>query len=203
MSEEEKKIVEEVEKLNRKEKKQIKNLEEQVNKLNEELAKAKSEADEWKNKYYGVYADMENTRKQNEKDKIQFIKYRAMGFVEKLLPVLDGFHIATSHIPENEVLKNYLTGFTYIYKQLVEAMSTEGVKEVAPKKGDEFDASVMHAIDTEFDPEQKPHTVSKVYTNGYLLHDRIVRAATVIVTTDQKDQTVEEPKETPENTDLN
>lgn len=202
MSEEEKKIMEEVEKLSRKEKKQIKHLEEQVSELTETLNKAKLEADEWKNKYYGVYADMENTRKQNEKDRIQFIKYRSMGFVEKLLPVLDGFHFATSHIPDDEKLKNYLTGFTYIYKQFVEALANEGVKEIAPKVGDEFDASVMHAIDTEYSAEQKPHIVSKVYTNGFILHDRIIRAATVIVTTDQKEEQPE-AETTPENTELN
>lgn len=202
MSDEEKKVAEEVEKLNRREKKQIKTLDEQVNKLNEQLEKAKLEADEWKNKYYGVYADMENARKQNEKDKSYFIKYRAMGFVEKLLPILDGFHIATSHIPEDEKLKNYLTGFTFIYKQLIEALASEGVKEVAPKKGDAFDANTMYALDTEYKPDEKPHMISQVYTNGYFLHDRMIRAATVIVTSDQKKEEKEEDK-TPENTDLN
>ncbi len=186
MSDEEKKIADEVEKLSRKEKKQLKHLEEEVVALKTALEQAKKEADEWKNKYYGVFADMENTRKQNEKDKLQFIKYRAMGFVEKLLPILDGFHIATTHIPEDEKLKNYLTGFSYIYKQLIEALASEGVKEIAPKVGDDFDTNVMHALDTEYSEEQKNNTVLKVFTNGYLLHDRMVRAATVIVASDQK-----------------
>ena len=197
MNSEENKIVDEVEKLNRKEKKQLKQLEEEVNELKEKLQASLNEADEWKNKYYGVYADMENARKLNEKDRIQFIKYRAMGFVERLLPILDGFHIAMSHIPSDEVLKNYLMGFNYIYRQLVEALENEGVKEVAPKVGDEFNADTMHAIDTEYSGDQKPHTVTKVYTNGYFLHDRMIRAATVVVATDQKPEEAKEP--TPEN----
>ena len=203
MSEEEKKIVEEVEKLNRKEKKQIKALEEQVAKLAEKLEASTKEADEWKNKYYGVFADMENSRKQNDKDKALFIKYRAMGFIEKLLPILDGFHIATSHIPDDIVLKNYLTGFTFIYKQLVEAMASEGVTEIAPKIGEIFDAKHMHAIDTVYDPDKTPHSIAKVYANGYLLHDRMVRAATVVVTTDIKEEAEPETATTPENIDLN
>lgn len=188
---------EELEKLNRKEKKALKSLEEQVEKLKADLEEMTKAADEWKNKYYGVYADMENTRKQNEKDRQQFIKYRAMGFIEKLLPILDGFHFATMHTPEDEVMKNFVLGFTNIYKQLVEALASEGVKEIAPKVDDEFDANVMYAIDTEFVEGKKAHLVSKVFTNGYWLHDRMIRPATVVTT-------IEKPEEvTPENKDLN
>lgn len=211
MSEENKKVEVEIETLGRKEKKALKALEEQVaklteqvTKLNEDLDKAKKEVDEWKNKYYGVYADMDNARKQNEKDRIQFIKYRAMGFVEKLLPVLDGFHFATLHMPEDEVLKNYLQGFKTVYKQLVDALASEGVTEIAPKQGDDFDIDTMYAVDTEYVADAKPNVVSKVFTNGYMLHDRLVRAATVVTTTDQKPVTEEAMQaEQPEDKDLN
>lgn len=197
MSNEENKILDEEEKLNRKEKKLVKNLETEVKELTEKIQTALKEADEWKNKYYGVFADMENARKQNEKDRVQFIKYRSMGFVERLLPILDGFHIAMSHVPTDEMLKNYLMGFNFIYRQLVEALENEGVKEVAPKVGDEFNADTMHAIDTEYSADQKPNTIAKVYTNGYFLHDRMVRAATVVVTTDRQPEVNEEAEVTP------
>lgn len=202
MMSEEEKIGEEIEKLNRKEKKQIKALEAELKTLTEQLATKSKEADEWKNKFYGVYADMENTRKLNERDRQQFIKYRAIGFVERLLPVLDGFHIAMSHVPTEQTLKNYLTGFTYLYKQLVEALENEGVKELAPKVGDPFDADHMHAIDTEYHSDLAPHTVIRVYTNGYMLHDRLIRAATVLVSTDQK-PAEPEAVPNPEHKDLN
>lgn len=200
MSEEKKKDVE-IEILNRKDKKTLKHLEEQVEKLTQELEKAKADAADWMNKYYGVYADMDNARKQNEKDRAQFIKYRAMGFIEKLLPVMDGFHFSTLHTPEDPVLKNYLLGFTNIYKQLTEALESEGVKEIAPKQGDAFDINTMYAIDTEYVEGAKPNLVSKVFTNGYMLHDRLIRAATVVTTTDVKPEAAS--REQPEDKDLN
>lgn len=201
MSKDEEKVTEEIEHLNRKEKKAVKELEHQVAKLTEQLETATKAADEWKNKYYSVFADMENARKQNDKDRINFIKYRAMGFIEKLLPILDGFHFATMHTPEDEVMKNFVLGFTNIYKQLIDALASEGVKEIAPKIGQAFDANTMYAIDTEYDAQQEPNMISKVFTNGYMLHDRMVRAATVITTTNKEPETSEE--KAPENKDLN
>jgi molecular chaperone GrpE (heat shock protein) len=62
--------------------------------LEEKLQAALKEIETWKNKYYMVYADMENARKQNEKTLAESLKYRAEGFIENLFPVLDSFKIA-------------------------------------------------------------------------------------------------------------
>ena len=56
-------------------------LEDQLKKANEEIAK-------WKNSYYLAYADMKNLRNALEKEQADVRKYRAIGFVEELLPIL-------------------------------------------------------------------------------------------------------------------
>ena len=56
--------------------------------LEEELAKLKADVDHWKNEYYRAYADTKNLRNNLEKEHSDIIKYRAMGFIEDLLPVL-------------------------------------------------------------------------------------------------------------------
>ena len=144
------------------------------------LKAAKEETEAWKNKYYMAFADVENLRKQNEKSYSEALKYRAYGFVEKLLSPLDGFHIVLSMGAPNPELKNYLTGFEYIYKQLVAALEEEGVKEASPPIGSDFDAKTMQAVDAEAG-DGPVNKVLRVLAKGYMLKDRMVRPAMVVV----------------------
>lgn len=138
------------------------------------------EAEKWKNEYYRVYADMENLRKQLEKDHSEAIKYRAAGFLEELLPALDSFRIALVSEPNSEEAKNYKIGFDYIYKLLLSALEKEGVKEKAPKKEDPYDVSYMQAMDT-IEEEGEPQRVTAIYSSAYYLKDRLIRPARVQV----------------------
>ena len=160
-------------KLSRKEKNKIE-------KLEAELAKAKKEAEEWKNKYYMAYADTQNTKKLYDKEHAEMIKYRAAGFIENLMPALDSFHCALQIKPEDTKMQNFLTGFEYIYKNIISALESEGVMKLEPKINDKFDASYMHALSSE-ESEQEPNTIVKVLSAGYKLKDRVIRPAMVVV----------------------
>ncbi|MCD8204763.1 MAG: nucleotide exchange factor GrpE [Coprobacillus sp.] len=165
-------------------------------KLEEEIATLRLERDHWKNEYYRAYADTQNLRKTLQKDHEEAIKYRAEGFVEGLLPVLDSFYMVLSATPPSEEVKNYCEGFAYIYKNLVSVLESEGVSEIAPKIGDKFDPNLMIAIESEEDSE--PNIVKKVYSRGYSLHGRVIRPAgvkvSVVPTKDEKEN--KESKET-------
>ena len=165
-------------------------------KLLEENEKLKSDVNHWKNEYYRAYADTQNLRKSLEKDHQEAMRYRAEGFIEQLLPVLDSFHVVLSKEVDDPNLKNYLIGFTYIYRNMVNALENEGVKELAPKVGDKFDAQSMNAIEVEeVSEEEKEGLITKVVTNGYKLHDRLIRPANVIVSGHKKEQQEKENKE--------
>ena len=148
--------------------------------LEESLKKALADSEHWKNEYYKAYADMANLRKEIEKDHKEAIKYRLEGFVDSLLSVLDGFEIALKNNPINPETKNYLIGFQYVYKTLLNILSDEGVQILDPKVGDKFDAKYMHAVDTVED-EGEENIVKEVRLKGYKLHDHLVRAAMVVV----------------------
>ena len=167
-----------------------------VEKQAEELEKLKAEVEHWKNEYYRAYADTKNLRNSIEKDYKEALKYRSEGFIEELLPVLDSFHMALANEPTDPALKNYLTGFQYVYRNLVSILESEGVSEIAPKVGDKFDSRTMNAVDTE--EGEKENLVLKVYGNGYKLHDRIVRPAMVQVSVrkvdNKENEEVSEPK---------
>ncbi len=149
------------------------------------MEKLKSDLEHWKNEYYRAYADMQNLRKKVEADHREAIKYRAEGFVDNLLPILDGFHMALQNEASSVEMKNFLTGFQYIYRNLVSVLENEGVAEFAPKVGDTFDASFMQAVETVVD-EKNPNKVTKVITNGYKLHDHLIRPAMVVVSIKEK-----------------
>ena len=102
-----------------------------------------------------------------------------MGFVERLLPVLDSFHISLMVKPTDPALANYVKGFEMIYRQMKQALELEGVIEIAPNVGEDFNADNMQAIDVKDGEED--NKVLQVYQNGYILKDRLVRPAMVVV----------------------
>lgn len=152
------------------------------------------EAEHWQNEYYRVYADMENLRKQLERDHNEAIKYRASGFIEELLPALDSFRFALVAEPQSQEAKNYKTGFDYIYKLILSALEKEGVKEVTPKEETSFDATYMQAMDT-VDDEGETGKVTKVYASAYYLKDRLIRPARVQVRIKKQEEKTPDPEE--------
>ena len=161
-------------------------------KLEEALEKANADRDYWKNEYYKVFADTQNLRKSLEEDRRNAIKYRSAGFLEELLPALDGYYSALSIPPANDAVKNYLVGFQYIYNQITSILANEGVTEIEPKVGDRFDAMSMHAVDAVED-DGESNRIMKVYAKGYKLHDRMIRAAMVSVSKKREAPKAEEP----------
>ena len=166
--------------------------EKKLKELEEELAKLKADSEHWKNEYYRAYADTQNLRKSLEKEHSDIIKYRAMGFIEDLLPVLDSFHMALANEPTSQELKNYLVGFQFVYRNLVNVLENEGVKEISPNIGDKFSDKTMNGVDITVQ-EGEENLVTKVYAKGYELHGRLIRPAQVSVSKNKKEEN--EPKE--------
>lgn len=160
----------------------------------EEIKKLKQEVEKWKNDYYLAFADTQNLRKALEKDYSNALKYRSEGFLEKLLPVIDSFNLALQSKPTDPALLNYLTGFEYIYKNIVSALESEGVSEIKPQINSKFDASTMNAIDTVLDDGEE-NLVKQVYCVGIKLHDRIIRHANVVVSKKPQEEIKKEKTE--------
>lgn len=188
-------------KLSRREKK----YKQQISLLEAEIEKKTSEVKMWKNKFYQAYADLDNTRKNLQKDHETMVKYRAQGFVEKLLPAFDSFQMAFAVEPKEENVRNYIQGFKMIYSQFEQAMKDEQISFINPKVGDDFDSTYMHAIQTVEGEED--NKIANVYVRGYKLKDRLIRPAMVIVTkkpqVKQEDEKEEKQEEKPvdENSD--
>ena len=158
-----------------------------IQELEEQLEKAKADLDHWKNEYYRAYADTKNLRSNLEKEHSEAMKYRAIGFIEELLPVLDSFHVVLENEAPSEEVKNYLVGFQFIYRNMVAALENEGVKEIAPKVGEKFSDKTMDAVDVT-EQEGEENIITKVYAKGYELHGRLIRPARVSVSKNKKEE---------------
>ena len=169
--------------------------EKKIKELEDELAELKADVDHWKNEYYRAYADTKNLRNNLEKEHSDIIKYRAMGFIEDLLPVLDSFHMALANEPNSPELKNYLVGFQFVYRNLVSVLENEGVKEIAPIIGDKFSDKSMNAVDVTVQ-EGEENLVTKVYAKGYELHGRLIRPAQVSVSKNKEEEKPQESVKT-------
>ena len=107
------------------------------------------------------------------------VKYRGQGFLESLLPVLDNFYMAFKVTPTDPTLAAYCKGFEMIYNQMVYALESEGVKEIIPAIGSEFDHNTMQAVDVV--EGEKDDLIVSVANKGYMYRDRLVRPAMVVV----------------------
>lgn len=164
-----------------------KSFQKKLHKVEEERDKAIADMEHWKNEFYRAYADTKNLRSQLEKDHMQAMKYRAEGFIDELLPVLDSFYAVLKNEPSDPNLKNYLIGFQYIYKNMVSALENEGVSEISPNVGDKFSPETMNAVETRED-EGEENRVLEVQFKGYKLHDRLIRPASVVVSVKHKEE---------------
>lgn len=161
----------------------------------ETIAQLQEDIQQWKNKHAMAYADMDNLRKAQEKTFFEALRYRSEGFIDKLIPALDAFHIALKSPVDDPKVKNYLIGFEYIYNQLQQALEAEGVKVIPIQLNDAFDVKTMNALDAEVSDGPVDRVV-KILSPGYQLHDRIVKQAMVIVS---KKPDAEKDVESPNN----
>ena len=147
--------------------------------LKKEIETLKAEVDRLKNEYARAYADTENMQRrlQNEADLAK--KYRIQSFALEVLPALDNLERALAQECAKEA-EGYRKGVEMIYSQLVKALKDEGVEEV-DVLNKPFDANVCQAIMMEKKEGVESGIVTEVLQKGYMLKDRILRAAMVKV----------------------
>jgi len=139
---------------------------------------------EEKNKYLYLYAEFENFRRRNEQERINFRKFGHEYFLKDLLQVLDNFERAAAHAksmnPEKgSPLAGVVQGVDMIHYQLLEAVKAQGVSEIVTA-GAKFDPNFHEAV-AEEESDKEAGTILKEHVKGYMLYDRLLRAAKVTV----------------------
>ncbi|MCI9525046.1 MAG: nucleotide exchange factor GrpE [Erysipelotrichaceae bacterium] len=156
-----------------KEEEKIKALEDEVKQLKEELATSK-------NAYFKAYADADNMKKRLQAESENVRKYRIQSFASEVLPVIDSLERALAVTVEDEAVVNYVKGFEMIYTQLKSILEKEGVTEIEALEKP-FDPNYHNALMQEKVEDVESGIVLEVLQKGYMLKDRVLRAALVKV----------------------
>lgn len=137
----------------------------------------------FKDKYYRAIADLDNQRKQYEKEYQQTLKYASQNLAEKLIPSFEMFSMVIESVDNLPAeVQAYVQGFDMVYRQMVQALESEGVSEIITKIGDKFDHTIHNGMETqEVEDPNLVDCVVKIIRKGYKIHDRLIKPTLVIV----------------------
>lgn len=141
----------------------------------------------WKELAMRTAADMENFRKRASREREESMRYANQSLLEDLLPILDNFDMGMQAASQEEGSMIFI-GMDMVRKQLNEFLTNAGVKEV-DAEGKEFDPNLHEAVSQEESEDAKEGTVLRVMRRGYMLRDRLLRPATVVVAKSPETQT--------------
>ena len=146
--------------------------------LLEQIGVLQVEVIQLKNDYLKEKADVENTKKRLEKERIIERKYAALPITKQILTPLDNFELALRHVIDNEAVQQFAQGFEMIKTQFTKALAEQGVSEI-DALNEEYDPNFHQAIMTEKIEGVEPNIVIDVLQKGFMFKDRIIRPAMV------------------------
>jgi molecular chaperone GrpE len=160
-------------------------LKEIIGALQGELDKKSAEAAENHDLYVRSVAEMENVRRRLEKDKEETAKYAISKFAKDILSVGDNFQRAIAAVPQgaadaDPALKSLLDGVVLAEREFRTALERHGVKTIEPA-GQPFNPHHHQAVMEREDLSVPTGTVLQVFQAGYLIDDRCLRPAMVVV----------------------
>jgi molecular chaperone GrpE len=146
-----------------------------------ELEALRAERDELRDKFMRVLADAENSRKRAERDRKEAEMYGGTRLARDLLPVYDNLSRALQAIPEESRAASsaLIEGLELTLRELSNVMSKHGITMISPAVGDMFDPQLHQAMFEASLPGTKAGQIIQVATEGFLLHDRLLRPAQV------------------------
>jgi molecular chaperone GrpE len=140
------------------------------------------EKDALEDKYRRLYAEFDNFRKRNAKERAELIQTASKDLMSSLLTILDDCDRAQKTIQESSDTQAIKEGIELIFNKLRNTLTQKGLKEMEVVSGNDFDAEYHEGI-TEI-PAPTPEMEGKVVDvieKGYYLNDKIIRYAKVIV----------------------
>jgi len=147
----------------------------------EQLVAARREAAAHHERYLRSVADLENFRKRTVREKDELRQFAAGRVIEDLLPVLDnlGLGLAAAKAP-NADLQTLAGGISMVETQFKAALTNHGLKEINPG-GQVFDPNQHEAVSQQPSADVAEGSVLQVVRTGYSLNGRLLRPASVIV----------------------
>ncbi len=147
----------------------------------ESLQQAEAKLAESQDQMLRLKAEMENQRRRSAREVENAHKYALERFVQELLPVIDSLEMGRdASMAEGATLEKLQEGTDLTLKMLLSTIEKFGIEAVHPE-GEPFDPDLHQAMSMLESSEHAPNTVMNVMQKGYLLNERLVRPAMVIV----------------------
>lgn len=147
----------------------------------DELDAARAERDDMRDRFMRALAEAENIRKRGERDRREAEQYGSTRLARDLLPVFDNLKRALDSAGDDvrQSSPALIEGVELTLRELTTVMTKHGVKPIAPAIGDLFDPQLHQAMFEAALPGTKAGQIIQVMTEGFLLHDRLLRPAQV------------------------
>jgi molecular chaperone GrpE len=147
-----------------------------------EIGKLRADLDDASDRVLRAQAELENYRKRARRELEDERRYAALPLLRDLLPVLDNIYRAIEAAERSPGAAGLLDGVKLVAQNLESVLANHNCKRIEALN-QPFDPAFHEAISQQPSAEHPPNTVLLVAQEGYILHDRVVRPAQVIVST--------------------
>ena len=157
------------------------NIENEVKETITEIDQLKLDVEEQKQKFIRLYAEFDNFKRRNAKERVDLIQTAGRDVIQSMLEVMDDCDRAEKQLQSSEDLQQIRQGIQIVFTKLRNTLQAKGVKEMK-SIGEEFNPDIHEAI-TEI-PVNDSSMVGKVVDEvekGYTLNDKIIRYSKVVV----------------------
>jgi molecular chaperone GrpE len=153
-------------------------IQDEVANLRAQLDAAQTTINEQHDQVLRARAEVDNIRRRSHENVAKARKFGIESFAESLVPVKDSLEAALAQA--DQTIDAMREGVDVTLKQLTAAFERNLLKEVAPAQGDKFDPHLHQAISS-IPAEQGANTIVQLLQKGYVIADRTLRPALVIV----------------------
>ncbi len=143
-------------------------------------AKAAAEIAAWQDKYLRLQAEFDNYRKRTLKEKMELVQTGGRDVLLAMLPVRDDVQRAVAAMEKSDDIEALRAGVQLIAQKFTDALRQKNVTEIEVLDK-EFDADLSEAVARFAAGEDKKGRVIDVVQTGYMLGDKVLRFAKVVV----------------------
>ncbi|WP_291432324.1 nucleotide exchange factor GrpE [Abiotrophia sp.] len=156
-------------------------LDQAIEEAEDQVSQLEAEKEALSDQLLRLQAEIQNMRRINQRERQDAAKYRSQSLASYLLDVADNLERALATPAESEDAKAIHKGIEMVYKQFQQAFEKEGISVIDPLN-QAFDPNFHQAVSMMPAGEgQEADTVINVLQKGYMLQDRVLRPAMVIV----------------------
>jgi len=152
----------------------------EIDRLRAELARKETEAKDNYDRYVRAVADLDNFRKRIQRERAETARFAEESLIRDLLPVVDNLERALSHAQDGGNGQPLVDGVNLVLRSLRDILDKHGVTRIEAR-GEVFDPARHEALARVEIDDEEPNRVVDQYQPGYMLHDRLLRAAQVTV----------------------